>query len=199
MMMEHNCPPGLHWNDNHCDWPQNANCHLDGDIGSVNFPVVRPTTTRKPATTTTESAIDKNEVEEIAPIPDDPNGFKVVCYFTNWAWYRPGSGKYTPDDIDESLCTHIVYGFAVLDRENMAIKTHDSWADIDNRFYERVVALRKKGVHVTLALGGWNDSLGDKYSLLVRSPANRARFVKQAMEFIEKYQFEGLDLDWEYP
>lgn len=196
--MEHNCPPGLHWNVDHCDWPQNANCHLGGSGSEVtNRPVVRPTAI---TTTTTESSVAENHpIQELPPIHDDPNGFKVVCYFTNWAWYRPGAGKYTPDDIDESLCTHIVYGFAVLDRETMTIRTHDSWADIDNRFYERVVALRAKGVHVTLALGGWNDSLGDKYSNLVRSAANRARFVKQAIEFIEKYRFEGLDLDWEYP
>lgn len=197
-MMEHNCPPGLHWNVDHCDWPQNANCHLDGNNDfPTNRPIVRPTTTQP--TTTTLSTFVESPTNEIPPIHDDPNGFKVVCYFTNWAWYRPGDGKYTPDDIDDSLCTHIVYGFAVLDRETSTIRTHDSWADIDNRFYERVVALRRKGVHVTLALGGWNDSLGDKYSILVRSAANRARFVKQAVEFIEKYHFEGLDLDWEYP
>jgi chitinase len=56
----------------------------------------------------------------------------MVCYFTNWAWYRQGNGKYLPEDIDASLCTHIVYGFAVLDYENLIIKMHDSWADVDN-------------------------------------------------------------------
>jgi Chitinase len=58
--------------------------------------------------------------------------FKVVCYFTNWAWYRQGVGKYLPETIDEQLCTHIVYGFAVLDYENLIVKAHDSWADYDN-------------------------------------------------------------------
>lgn len=58
--------------------------------------------------------------------------FKVVCYFTNWAWYRQGIGKYLPETIDERLCTHIVYGFAVLDYENLIVKAHDSWADYDN-------------------------------------------------------------------
>jgi chitinase len=58
--------------------------------------------------------------------------YKVVCYFTNWAWYRPGIGKYKPDDIDPKICTHIVYGFAVLDYSNLVIKPHDTWADFDN-------------------------------------------------------------------
>ena len=52
--------------------------------------------------------------------------------FTNWAWYRPGIGKYIPEDIDPSLCTHVVYGFAVLDSSRLVLKPHDSWADIDN-------------------------------------------------------------------
>ena len=56
----------------------------------------------------------------------------MVCYFTNWAWYRQGVGKYLPETIDERLCTHIVYGFAVLDYENLIVKAHDSWADYDN-------------------------------------------------------------------
>lgn len=55
----------------------------------------------------------------------------VVCYYTNWSRYRPGIGKYTAENIDASKCTHIVYGFAVLDYSNLVIKPHDSWADID--------------------------------------------------------------------
>ena len=60
------------------------------------------------------------------------DGYKIVCYFTNWAWYRQGEGKYLPGDIDASLCTHIVYGFAVLDPGKLIIKPHDTWADFDN-------------------------------------------------------------------
>lgn len=95
------------------------------------------------------------------------------------------------------MCTHIVYGFAVLDRDSLSIKPHDTWADFDNHFYERVVAYKKKGLKVTVAIGGWNDSAGDKYSRLVRNEAARARFIKRVIEFIEKHNFDGLDLDWE--
>lgn len=163
---------------------------------------VTSTTTKKPQRTTVyPDWLPKTTEKPVFPKPPetDPNGYRVVCYFTNWAWYRKGDGRYTPDHIDESLCTHVVYGFAVLNGQTLTIKPHDSWADIDNKFYDRVVALRAKGIRVSLAIGGWNDSLGDKYSRLVLDPTARARFVKHVIEFIDKYNFEGLDLDWEYP
>ncbi|KAL0842015.1 hypothetical protein ABMA28_014232 [Loxostege sticticalis] len=128
--------------------------------------------------------------------------FKLVCYYTNWSWYRPGIGKYSPEDIDPSLCTHIVYGFAVLGDDGL-ITAHDSWADYDNRFYERVVEYKRYGIKVSLALGGWNDSAGDKYSKLysrlVNNVSARRKFVVHTVDFLEQYGFDGLDLDWEYP
>jgi len=123
-----------------------------------------------------------------------------VCYFTNWAVYRSAGGSYKPEDIDTSLCTHIVYGFAVLDTQTLTIKSHDSWADIQgHKFYEKVTALRSRGVKVLLAIGGWNDSKGDKYSRLVNNKESRRKFVHHVVHFITKYNFDGLDLDWEYP
>ena len=112
--------------------------------------------------------------------------------FTNWAWYRPGIGKYRPEDIDPSICTHVVYGFAVLDSNNLVIKPHDSWADLDNEFYKKVTSLKRYGIKVTIAIGGWNDSLGGKFSRLVNDPAARAKFVKHVVEFVESHGFDGL-------
>jgi chitinase len=130
----------------------------------------------------------------------NPNSeFKVVCYFTNWAWYRQGPGKYLPSDIDPDLCTHIVYGFAVLNGDQLIIKPHDTWADFDNKFYEKVTAFKAKGIKVLIAIGGWNDSAGDKYSRLVNNPSSRRRFIAHVVDFIENNNFDGLDLDWEYP
>ena len=39
----------------------------------------------------------------------------------------------------------------------------------------------------------------NKYSKLVNSPSARAKFVRHAVNFIEEHNFDGLDLDWEYP
>lgn len=62
-----------------------------------------------------------------------------------------------------------------------------------------MTALRSKRVKVLLALGGWNDSAGDKYSRLVNNAAARRKFVLHALEFVLANNFDGLDLDWEYP
>ncbi|XP_026329984.1 probable chitinase 10 isoform X2 [Hyposmocoma kahamanoa] len=212
------CSAGLHWNQDKqiCDWPKNANCKPTAPATSprplketakpVKIPVKPP---KEP----------EHTYHDTPPVPSKPvhtkpstgtssdvgnkpalinSRYKLVCYYTNWSWYRPGLGKYTPEDIDPTLCTHIVYGFAVLSNDGL-ITAHDSWADYDNRFYERVVEYKRHGIKVSIALGGWNDSAGNKYSKLVNDPAARKRFVTHALQFIEKYNFDGLDLDWEYP
>nr|CAD7413840.1 unnamed protein product [Timema poppensis] len=157
--------------------------------------------------TTPASSIDTSAIPSVTTTtrPSTPGtsgttgDFKVVCYFTNWAWYRQGGGKFLPSDIDPELCTHIVYGFAVLNGDQLLIRPHDTWADYDNKFYEKVTALKLKGLKVLLAIGGWNDSAGDKYSRLVNSPGARARFIAHVLDFIQQHNFDGLDLDWEYP
>merc|ERR1719412_621090 len=58
-----------------------------------------PSRGRAPSTKTKSS---------LAPKLQSPNsdGYKVVCYYTNWSQYRPKKGKFLPEDIDPFLCTH---------------------------------------------------------------------------------------------
>ena len=40
--------------------------------------------------------------------------YKFVGYFSNWAKYREGEGKFLPDQVDASLFTHINFAFSRL-------------------------------------------------------------------------------------
>jgi chitinase len=49
-----------------------------------------------------------------------------------------------------------------------------------------------------LATGGWNA--GSKvYSDMVYDVTLRKKFARTSVDFLRKYGFDGLDLDWEYP
>jgi len=198
------CPGELVWNRDRCDWASSTTC-ASGENSIDAVEAVQPVDNDLGAAAAAGDETEAVEVGNPAPTTDvdqvtvASTGKKVVCYYTNWAWYRQGMGKYTPEDVDPTLCTHVNYGFAVLDPNKLVMVPHDSWADIDNKFFERVVALKSKGVTVSIALGGWNDSEGDKYSRLVNSPSARKQFIDDAVKFIEKWGFQGLDLDWEYP
>ena len=55
---------------------------------------------------------------------------RVVCYFTNWAVYRQGSGKFTPQNINPYLCTHLIYAFGGLGKDD-TIQPFDKYQDIE--------------------------------------------------------------------
>ncbi|KAI9560101.1 hypothetical protein GHT06_014111 [Daphnia sinensis] len=220
VLKKNKCSPGLYWNNEEtlCDWPERVNCQSNDQKtpvvpgGSQTTPSLattgrptRPSTTTRPSrpTETTRPTRPTTTTKPARPPqPSKPGEYKVICYYTNWSWYRPGEAKYSPADIDVDLCTHILYGFATLDPNQLTMRVFDSWSDTDEygpKLYAKVVALKSRGIKVLIALGGWNDSLGNKYSRMVNDPSARKRFIDNAILFIEKYGFDGLDLDWEYP
>ncbi|CAG5135461.1 unnamed protein product, partial [Candidula unifasciata] len=128
-------------------------------------------------------------------------GFRFVCYYTNWAQYRPGNGKFMPEDIDPELCTHLIYAFAKpvgLDLHPFEHNDDDSpWSE---GMYRRVIKIKSKkpGLKVLLAAGGYNMG-SEPFIPLVQTEESRLRFSENVLAFLRKRQFDGFDMDWEYP
>jgi len=129
---------------------------------------------------------------------------QVVCYWGTWANYRPNGGKFTPENVDPELCTNLIYSFAGLDSNTWEIKSLDAWMDLEDNYglagFKKATDLKRNRPHlkVTLAIGGWNEG-SKKYSEMAADPVKRGKFVTSSIAFLEKYNFDGLDLDWEYP
>ena len=115
---------------------------------------------------------------------------RVVCYWANWT-------KYPPANIDPTLCTHIHHAFHEVDDTHNTIR--DSAGPQPN-VYKQLVALKQKNpdVKIVVSVGGWGAP-DIKFSKLAANQTLRAAFIKNTIAYLKQYQFDGLDLDWEYP
>lgn len=189
-----------------CDWPQNVEC--DGELAPVpttpdpTTPTTRVTPAATPATTAMTATIPTTP-NAPTPKPNTPvDRYRKVCYYTNWAQYRrTPQGKYFPENLDANLCTHVIYAFANL--ANGKLKPFE-WNDDSEEWakgmYERMMENKKKNpkLKVLLAVGGWTMS-SPPFVETVKTAATRKAFIDDAINFLRSRDFDGLDLDWEYP
>lgn len=121
-----------------------------------------------------------------------------VCYVTNWAQYRRGVGHYNiATDYEDKLCTHIIYAFAKVTSDGSILPYEEMDLPIG---YKAINAFKKRdpNLKTLLAVGGWTHrSFG--FTDFVKTPESRWNFITKAISYLKEHDFNGLDLDWEYP
>uniref|UniRef100_A0A8D2ZQC0 chitinase n=1 Tax=Scophthalmus maximus TaxID=52904 RepID=A0A8D2ZQC0_SCOMX len=120
----------------------------------------------------------------------------LVCHVTNWAQYRPSSAKFTTDNIDPFLCTHVIYSLATINSFNQISAVE--WND--EQQYGRLQSLKNvnPALKTLLSVGGTNNGISP-FIAMVTKPESRAVFIKSAISFLRTNNFDGLNLAWEYP
>jgi GH18 family chitinase len=133
---------------------------------------------------------------------------EIVGYYPNWQWYDRAQ-LVNPATIDYSRYTIINYAFFSPQTDG-SINSTDAWADENlllgqpdwqNGGYlpnTSIVDLaHNSGVEVLPSIGGW--TLSDNFPAIAASATTRTAFANACVNLITQYNFDGIDLDWEYP
>ncbi|ELP87420.1 chitotriosidase-1 precursor, putative [Entamoeba invadens IP1] len=132
--------------------------------------------------------------------------YKVIGYFSAWAQYRNGQlGKsnfqFLPKHIDPTQYDVLNYAFVGIDK-NQQITFLD---ENDGTTIPQVINLKSQNskLKIFASIGGWDFSSEKAtrgiFSKLSKSREERAAFIRNAVSFCRRYNFDGIDIDWEYP
>ncbi|OWF56543.1 acidic mammalian chitinase-like [Mizuhopecten yessoensis] len=113
---------------------------------------------------------------------------KLVCYYP-----LPDSPPNTtiPHDLDPMLCTHVIFIPTSISATCEVSAARSFHLDL---FAKVVPAIRKQNPALTVML-----SNGGEFDPVLASPYNMSRFINSTVPFLRKYDFDGFDLDWEFP
>ncbi len=114
--------------------------------------------------------------------------------------YVAGYRDFDFTTIDVSRITHINYAFANIRNGEAVFDT----TKIDGKRLtpKDIVALnslktKNPDLKVLVSVGGWSWSKG--FSDAALTEESRLKFAKSCAVFVDKYNLDGIDLDWEYP
>ncbi|KAK2644782.1 hypothetical protein Ddye_019977 [Dipteronia dyeriana] len=117
--------------------------------------------------------------------------------WTRAAYYWSAQKEFPISNINSSLFTHLICGFAYIN--STSYELFFSQSD-EKRFSTFTETVKKKNPSVTtlLSIGGGNvyDST---FSSMVGSSLSRTSFIYSSIEKARRYGFQGLDLWWAFP
>lgn len=127
---------------------------------------------------------------EEVPCDNDFKGknFKkhVIGFYPNW------KRKELPiKDIQWKYLTRVIYAFAQPSEGGLLITS-----DL-HKSEQFVKTAHRNGVEAFLSIGGGGGKSTD-FGAMASQKESRTRFVQEVVAYVEKYCFDGIDIDWEY-
>ncbi|PNY09053.1 glycoside hydrolase family 18 protein [Trifolium pratense] len=102
-------------------------------------------------------------------------------------------------DIDPSYFTHLFCAFADLDSNTNQVTISSTNAASFSTFTQTIQA-KSSSVQTLLSIGGGGGSaLAQKFANMASQASSRKSFIDSSIQLARDNNFNGLDLDWEYP
>jgi chitinase len=127
----------------------------------------------------------------------------VIGYYEAWRAEGTACGLMRPEEIPVEYLTQVNLAFFYIDPVHLVITDMDE--PLTKDLYARVadVKTRNPDVKVWLSVGGWtfNDPgpFQSVFTLLAADTSKVEYFATTVMGFMDRFGFDGVDLDWEYP
>ncbi|WAR04008.1 CHIA-like protein, partial [Mya arenaria] len=132
------------------------------------------------------------------------NKLKNFCYFTNWSPSLANfEARFDVENINATLCSHLIYAFANIDVVELKIVKSEigddngSLTNKQGRYFEfNKLKIRNSELVTLLSISGTN---GKGWFQVVASETSMQTFAQNVAIFLRDRDFDGIDLDWEYP
>jgi chitinase len=106
----------------------------------------------------------------------------------------PQDNVLQPGSVDAQSLTRINYAFANIDNGRIVEGfSHDR----ENYAYLNHLKQQNPSLTILVSVGGWLWS--GHFSDMSLTAESRRVFIDSVMDFLNRYQLDGLDIDWEYP
>ena len=126
-------------------------------------------------------------------LPNTP----VATYFSTSAMYaykqyneRYKASKTIFSENTKKILNIIYYSFAVIDSEGNCTVS-------DTSYLGEVRALKANNTRIIISINGVSAEACKNFADITGDAAKRANFVNNLMNMVEKYNFDGIDIDWE--
>ncbi|WP_099191210.1 glycosyl hydrolase family 18 protein [Tepidibacter mesophilus] len=122
----------------------------------------------------------------------EKDDFKVVAYCSD-LFKDP-----VETNIQYDKVTHIIYAFLIPKEDGsfVPVKKPDELKKLVKKGHEN-------NVKVLIAVGGWFDEaygpLDNRFEKIASSDELRSNFIDNLDKFVEEYNLDGVEIDWEYP
>jgi len=110
------------------------------------------------------------------------------------AYVFPQNNVLQPGEIDAASLTRINYAFANIENGRMVpgfTKDQENFAFLES------LKSQNPSLTILVSVGGWLWSTN--FSDVALTSQSREVFIQSVMEFLTRYNLDGLDIDWEYP
>lgn len=169
--------------------PLNVCCDQWGFCGITSeFCATTTSATNNPGTTGCQSNCGMTYTATSGP----PSEFIKIGFWEEWNWQRPCLNldvAGVQSMILEYNYTEIHYSFGVICDYSVCIQNMTTFSDF----------LSLTGVRKVVTFGGWAFSTDDSTIHIFGEAVQQDQFVASAVDFINQYGLDGIEIDWEYP